>query len=183
MPSILTPLLCAMVGLTLGAAACVTARAPVPLAPPEIAQAIPQKARAVKVYSDQLPAEYYRTVYRALGGRGFVVQWWNEDERGRTFSTDFKDFPLTTLRLHLEVESAPGGSVAILRGQWRDSDDYNNIQNIALEAGGMGSLKRDHGPTSDAIWKGGRGSASAAFGQMAVIANALPHTRVEYVTR
>lgn len=184
MPSAFTTLPRALVWLTLGGAACVTPQTPAPLALSEFAQAIPLKARAVKVYSDELPAEYYRTVYRALGRRGFVVQWWNEDERSRTFSTDFQgDYERTTLRLHIVVEAVPGGSVATLRGEWRESDFYNNTQNIALEAGGMGSLKRDHAPVSDAIWRGGRGGASVAFYQMAVIANALPHTRVEYVMR
>jgi hypothetical protein len=180
MSSTFTILLRATALLALGGAACVHPRAPVPAAPLEIAQAIPQGARAVRVYSDQSPAEYYRTVYRALGGRGFVVQWWNEDQRRRTFSTDFKDFPLTTLRLHLVVEAAPGGSVGTLRGEWRDSDYSNSIENIALEAGGLGSLKKNHAPTHDAMWKG---QSRYAFGEMAVIANALPHTRVEYVMR
>lgn len=180
MPSSFTTLLRATAWLTLSGAACVHPRAPVPAAPPEIAQAIPPGARAVRIYSDLPPAGYYRTVYRALQDRGFEVYWYNENEPKRTLRTEFKEFSLTTLRLDLVVEAAPGGSVAILRGQWRDSDYSNTIENIALEAGGYGHLKRNHATTHDAIWKR---RSRYAFGEMAVIANALPHTRVEYVMR
>jgi hypothetical protein len=180
MSSTFTILLRATAWLTLSGAACVHPRAPVPAAPPEIAQAIPPGARAVRIYSDLPPAGYYRTVYRALQDRGFEVYWYNENEPKRTLRTEFKEFSLTTLRLDLVVEAAPGGSVAILRGQWRDSDYSNTIENIALEAGGYGHLKRNHAATHDAIWKR---RSRYAFGEMAVIANALPHTRVEYVMR
>jgi len=180
MPSTFTTLLRATALLALGGAACVHPRAPVPAAPLEIAQAIPLGARAVRVYSDLPPAGYYRTVYRALVDRGFDIYWYNEDEKERALTTEFKDFPLTTLRIDLVVEAAPGGSVAILRGQWRDSDYSNTIENIALEAGGYGNLKRNHAATHDAIWKR---RSRYAFGEMAVIANTLPHTRVEYVMR
>ncbi len=181
MPSTLTLLLRASVWLTLGGAGCSAIRSAYPVVPSEIAQAIPQNARAVKVYSDQPPADYYRTVYRALVGRGFDVHWWNKDQKRGTLSTEFKDFnPLTALKLNVVVEDAPGGSVATLRGQERDSDDHNRNKNIAYEAAGMGELSSDHGRAEDAIWKEHSG---AAFGEMAVIANALPHTRVEYVSR
>jgi len=180
MPSTFTTLLRATAWLTLGGVACVHPRAPVPAAPLEIAQDIPPGARAVRIYSDLPPAGYYRTVYRALQDRGFEVYWYNEDEKERALTTEFKDFPLTTLRIDLVVEAAPGGSVAILRGQWRDSDYSNTIENIALEAGGLGSLKKNHASTHDAMWKG---RSRYAFGEVAVIANKLPHTRVEYVMR
>jgi hypothetical protein len=63
----LTQLRNASVWLALGGTACAAGRAAHPVVvPAEIAQAIPKNARAVKVYSDQSPADYYRTVYRSL---------------------------------------------------------------------------------------------------------------------
>jgi hypothetical protein len=132
----------------------------------------------VRVYSDQSPADYYVTVFRALVDRGFDIYWLNMSQKRGTLSTEFKDIDqLTALKLKLVVEESPGGSVATLRGQERDSDYLNTIHNITYGASGMGELIEDHGPAKDAIWK------SRAFGEMAVIANALPHTRVEYVSR
>jgi len=177
-PSASTTLGRASVWLTLASAACAAGRAAAPIVPPEIAQAIPPNARAVKVYSDQLPADYFLTVERALLSRGFGINRLNEDRQSGYLSTDYQDLPTTSLKLSLVVEAAPGGSVATLRGEWRDSDSSNDMNNIVLN--GLGLPTRKHGESREAIWKRG---TRAAFGQMAVIASALPHTRVEYVTR
>jgi hypothetical protein len=89
----------------------------------------------------------------------------------------------TVFNISLSVEEAPGGSVATLRGRTRASDFMNDIQNSGFEAAGMSGLRRKHGEAEDAVWKGEGKVTSSAFGEMAKIANALPHFRVEYSLR
>ena len=140
--------------------------------PTEITEAIPRDARVIKLYSDQRPAEYYRTIYRALAGQGFSMRQENADMG--TFSTDFKEIGQeTTLRINAFLEESPTGSVAPLRGQWGVT--------ASMGAGLSAAMGANLGGTSaeDADW-GDSDRPKAAFREMAVIASSIPHQRLEY---
>ena len=146
--------------LVLGLAACVTAST----VPPELARTIPNDARAIRLFSDQSPADYYQTVYRSLVSRGFGIA--QENQQMGTLTTQTKDIGQETLlKLIVYVQDTAGNSVATLRGQWE-------VTAAMLFTGGA----------SEAHW-GGAGRAKRAFGEMAVIANVIPHTRTEYISR
>src|SRR2546430_10240932 len=88
-----------ILGIILGVAACVTSSS----VPPEIAQTIPSDARAIRLYSDQAAADFYRTVYQSVVARGFGIAQANQ-QMG-TVSTQAKDIGQeTTLRLIVFVQ-------------------------------------------------------------------------------
>lgn len=159
--------------LPLALGSCVTASN----VPPEIAAAIPNDARAIRVYSAEAPAFYYQTVYRALVARGFAIA--HSDERMATLSTEFREIEGqgTTLKINVFVESATdSGSVATLRGQWGVPASVAAGMSFAFGMSAAG------GSAEEARW-GASGRPKAAFGEMAVVASALPHTRLEYSPR
>src|SRR6266566_1564842 len=89
--------------LALGISACVTTSS-VPL---EIARAIPSDARAIRLYSDQPMATYYRAIYGSLAAQGFGVA--QENQQMGTLSTQPKDIGQSTLlRLNVYVQDTVG---------------------------------------------------------------------------
>jgi hypothetical protein len=160
-----------MTCLALGVSACVnTANVPSGLA-----QAIPSDARAVRLYSNQPAADYYRVIYQSVAARGFAIA--QENQQMGTFSTQPRDIGQeTTLKVTVFVQDTSGGSVATLRGQWGVT--------AAMAAGlsaGFGANPAG-GTADEAHWKGS-GRPKTAFGELAVIADAISHTRIEYLTR
>ena len=155
-----TPLAYAAWCLTVGLSGCVSAST----VPPERARTIPSDARAIRLYSDQSTADYYQAVYRSLVARGFGIA--QENQQMGTLSTQTKDIGQNTLlKLTVYVQDTTGGAVATLRGQWEVTAEM-------LFTGGA----------SEARW-GAAGRSKRAFGEMAVIANEVPHTRMEYISR
>lgn len=140
--------------------------------PDDIARGIPDGAKAIKLYSASSTDALYRDVYRELVRRGFGITQENEDMG--TFSTDFNDIEQgTMLQVIVFVEDSDEGSVATMRGKW--GIDATMAAGISAAAGaGVGG-----GGAEDAEW-GASGRPGAAFGQMAIIASEIPHTRIEY---
>ncbi|SRR6266496_5240618 len=99
--------------VALSVSACVSAST----VPPELARTIPSNARAIRLFSDQPTAEYYRTVYRSLVAQGFGIA--QENPQMGTLSTQTKDTGQNTLlKLTVYVQDTTDGAVATLRGQW-----------------------------------------------------------------
>ncbi len=99
--------------VALSVSACVSAST----VPPELARTIPSNARAIRLFSDQPTAEYYRTVYRSLVAQGFGIA--QENPQMGTLSTQTKDIGQNTLlKLTVYVQDTTDGAVATLRGQW-----------------------------------------------------------------
>ena len=141
--------------------------------PPEIARRIPNDAVAIKLYSNESPADYYRTIYRGLVSDGFGIS--QENQEMHTLATDFKEIGQgTTLKISVFVDDWEGGSVATIRGKWGVTASFG--------AGVSAATGANLGGTSaeEATW-GSSGRPKAAFGEMAVIATKLPHERLEYV--
>jgi hypothetical protein len=156
MSSSLGGIVCVALSIT----ACVSAST----VPSELARTIPNDARAIRLFSDQPAATYYQTVYRSLVARGFGIA--QENAQMGTLSTQTKDIGQNTLlKVTVYVQDTTGGAVATLHGQWEVTAEM-------LFTGGA----------SEARW-GSMGRSKRAFGEMAVIANEVPHTRIEYVSR
>lgn len=140
--------------------------------PDEIASGITSDARAIALYSDESPNDYYRAIYRSLAARGYAFEQENQDMG--TMSTAFKEIGQgTTLKINIFVDEAEGGSMAMLRGQWGVTAEM-----AAGLSGGFGTSVAG-GAANDAKWND-IGRPKAAFGELAVIANDLPHTNLEY---
>lgn len=162
---------CVSIACVIGLASCVTTSA----IPPEISAAIPRDARAVRIYSDQSAADLYRAVYQSIAARGFAVA--QENQQMGTLSTQPKDIGQeTTLSITIFVQDTTGGSMATLRGHWGVT--------AAMAAGlsaGFGASPA--GGTADEARWGGMGREKVAFGEVAVIADGIPHTRLVYLSQ
>ena len=100
------------IGSAIAFSGCVTTSG----VPADVSQAIPSDARAVRIYSDQPPATFYRGIYQAIAAAGYSIA--QENEQMGTLSTQPKDIGQeTTLRIGVFVQDTTGGSMGTLRGQ------------------------------------------------------------------
>lgn len=144
---------------------CVTAST----VPGRIANEIPNGATAVVIYS---ASDCYAALYRHLAGAGYAFEQENA-EMGTLKTAPRAIGQGTTIIVNAYSEDADGGCRTTLRGVW------GITQEMAVGLGVAAGASVAGGTSDEAKWSIGR--PRRAFGELAMIAEAVDHVRIEYL--
>lgn len=139
--------------------------------PNEISSKIPPDSKGIELYSNKTPDEFYGLIYNAILKNNYSID--QDNEKRKNLSTNFKGIGQeTTLRINLFVEKTQNGSLATLRG------DYGVSSAVAAAVGGT-----DKDNLGSAEWRKNSGRPQVAFGELAIFANKIEHTKLKYLTK